>query len=319
MSFRSIMPTRFAITLLFLFLLTLPFFSSTLAASSFFGSIPSSGATVVEDDCSTQTPYSLMAMYPGADHYPTIYTYSATFNDTGATDVVVHIYDTPSINAHDLSQNRIARLDGSGSWTVTDAVTYYFLVVPKCGVGAGGSWALLVGGPYSYWTNVSSGLPTPNASVPPSSSGKPASNNVIQVEPPPAPLCSNTNFEEPGIIRSHFNSDVDTTSLHCRLVASNGNILSIFGNSIATIGSQNVLNLEVLAAADVFSMAGVTQFVDDVNICLKGTGSVIFMNANDAPRYPQMWEGWTTDAFPGYTCATLHTPGTVVLVANAPQ
>jgi hypothetical protein len=87
----------------------------------------------------------------------------------------------------------------------------------------------------------------------------------------------------------------------------------------ANIGNQSVLDLGIITAVDVFSLTGQTSFVSDVDICLKGTGYIIFLDANGSPRIPQLWTGWTTDAFPGYTCATLHAPGTVVLVAQKPQ
>jgi hypothetical protein len=59
--------------------------------------------------------------------------------------------------------------------------------------------------------------------------------------------------------------------------------------------------------------------VGDVDICLQGKGYIIYLNANGAPRVPQLWSAWTTPAFPGYTCTTLYAPGTVVLVANKPS
>jgi VCBS repeat-containing protein len=147
--------------------------------------------------------------------------------------------------------------------------------------------------------------------------------NVVQLPaPPPATLCTLTNFENPGMIRSHFLNDIDRDQLYCRLIAANGTYMTWYGSpltSAANIGNQSVLDLGIVAAVDVFSMIGRTAFVDDVDICLKGSGYVIFLDANGAPRIPQLWTGWTTNAFPGYTCATLHAPGTVVLVAIKPQ
>jgi PKD repeat protein/serine/threonine protein phosphatase PrpC len=140
--------------------------------------------------------------------------------------------------------------------------------------------------------------------------------------PPPATRCTDTNFENPGMIRSHFTNDIDRANLFCRLIAAGGSYMYWFGSPITNagnVGAQNVLDLGLVAAVDVFSMADVTGFVGDVDICLKGSGYMIYMNVSGAPRVPQLWSAWTTDAFPGYTCTTLYAPGTVILVANKPK
>jgi VCBS repeat-containing protein len=140
--------------------------------------------------------------------------------------------------------------------------------------------------------------------------------------PPPATRCTDTNFENPGMIRSHFTNDIDRDQLYCRLIAAGGNYMYWYGSPITNagnVGAQNVLDLGLVAAVDVFSMKDATGFVGDVDICLKGTGYIIYMNVSGAPRVPQLWSAWTTDAFPGYTCTTLYAPGTVILVSNKPQ
>lgn len=140
-------------------------------------------------------------------------------------------------------------------------------------------------------------------------------------DPPPATRCTDTNFENPGAIRSHFTNDIDRAELYCRLIASGGSYMYWFGSPITNagnVGSQNVLDLGLVGAVDVFSIKDVTGFVGDVDICLKGNGYMIYMNANGQPRVPQLWSSWTTNAFPGYTCTTLYAPGTVILVANKP-
>jgi serine/threonine protein phosphatase PrpC/PKD repeat protein len=139
--------------------------------------------------------------------------------------------------------------------------------------------------------------------------------------PPPATRCTDTNFENPGIIRSNFLDDEDRANLFCRLIAAGGSYMFWYGSPLThagNIGNQSVLDLGLIAAVDVFSMSGVTRFVNDVNICLQGSGYIIYMNVGGAPRVPQLWNAWTTPSFPGYTCTTLYAPGTVILVANKP-
>lgn len=139
--------------------------------------------------------------------------------------------------------------------------------------------------------------------------------------PPPATACSDVNFEQNGAIRSNFTNSADTAALHCRLIAVDGQYMTWYGSPLTSngnIGESFVLILGVVAAVDVFSMNGSAGFVGDVNVCLKGSGYIIYLNANGAPRVPQLWSSWTTPAFPGYTCTTLYAPGTVVLVQRQP-
>ncbi len=139
--------------------------------------------------------------------------------------------------------------------------------------------------------------------------------------PPPPTLCTDVNFEEPGMIRSHFTNDIDRAGLRCSLIAAGKNYRMWLGGPIAfaaNIGNQTVLDLGLIAAVDVYSTSAQTGFVGDVDICLQGKGYMIYMNANSSPRVPQLWSAWTTDAFPGYTCTTLYAPGTVILVERHP-
>ncbi len=141
-------------------------------------------------------------------------------------------------------------------------------------------------------------------------------------EPPPATLCSDTNFENPGEIRSNFTNDIDRDQLFCRLIAANGNYMYWFGSPISNagnIGDQTILDFGLIAAVDVFSMKGAAGFVGDVDICLKGKGYMIYMNVGGSPRQPQLWSAWTSESFTGYTCTTLYAPGTVALVSRKPE
>lgn len=123
------------------------------------------------------------------------------------------------------------------------------------------------------------------------------------------------------MIRTNFTNDADRAGLNCRLMAANGSYMTWLGGPLTNsgmIGDKSVLDLGIIAAADIFSGNGKTGFVGDVNICLKGSGYMIYFNANNSPRVPQLWSAWTTPAFPGYTCTTLYAPGTVVMVKNKP-
>jgi hypothetical protein len=149
----------------------------------------------------------------------------------------------------------------------------------------------------------------------------PVSSASTLPEPPPIARCADANFDTEGMVRTNFTNDADRGVINCRVLASEGNYMNWFGAQITfpqMIGDKTVLDFGVIGAVDVFSPQGVTGFVGDVNICLKGTGYMIYMNSNNSPRFPQLWSAWTTDAFPGYTCTTLYAPGTVIMVQNKP-
>lgn len=139
--------------------------------------------------------------------------------------------------------------------------------------------------------------------------------------PPPVASCNDVNFDVEGMVRTHFTNDADKGSINCRVIANDGHYENWFGAQVtfpSMVGSTDILKLGVIGAVDVFSPSGVKGFMGDVDICLKGSGYMIYMNANNSPRFPQLWSAWTTDAFPGYTCTTLYAPGTVILVTNHP-
>jgi len=137
---------------------------------------------------------------------------------------------------------------------------------------------------------------------------------------PPAPLCTNVNFDENAGLRAH--APFDSMEVNCRMLIENGQYFNWNGGPLTNagqIGNQSVLDLGVTQAVDVFSPVGRAQFEGDVVICLRGTGTLIYFNANQSPRTPQVITGWTTPAFPGFTCGTLYQPGTLVLVSRPPQ
>jgi hypothetical protein len=125
-------------------------------------------------------------------------------------------------------------------------------------------------------------------------------------------------FEIEGVLRAYI--PLDRFDVHCRLLVENGNYMTWLGGMLThsgQIGDQSVLDEGVVQAIDVFSPAGKTRFDGDVVICLRGNGSMIYLNANQAPRTPQEMTTWQTPSFPGFNCVTLYEPGTVVMVQAA--
>lgn len=88
--------------------------------------------------------------------------------------------------------------------------------------------------------------------------------------------------------------------VYCRVISDNP----------AEIGNEEVLQMGVLQAIDVFSPNG--ENLAGMRVCLQGIGSIVFLDASQSPRVPQVLAS-TTDG--GYTCAVIPGAGLVVLVS----
>ncbi|MBL8166068.1 MAG: SH3 domain-containing protein [Anaerolineae bacterium] len=124
--------------------------------------------------------------------------------------------------------------------------------------------------------------------------------------PPPVPLCADFNGTTNTAVRANIPPGV--FGVHCRMIAEDG----IFIRSAAEVGVQGVLDQGVVQAVDVFSPSNANAAGS--LICLRGTGSIIFLASNAAPRTPQVLP---VSVQGGYTCATIPGTGIVVLVGSA--
>lgn len=52
--------------------------------------------------------------------------------------------------------------------------------------------------------------------------------------------------------------------------------------------------------------------------CLRGEGTLIWLAASGQPRHAEIIGSYTVPDFPGFTCAILFEPGTLVLVCRDP-
>jgi hypothetical protein len=144
---------------------------------------------------------------------------------------------------------------------------------------------------------------------------------VATLPPPPdTPRCEDLNFVADGVVRASVSDALDY-AVYCRVLYANSAPVQWLGGDLynaGSIGHQGVIDLGVVQAVDVYSPVGMTTFDGGVEICLKGTGTLIFMAASGAPRVPEVVGSRAIDDFPGFTCVTLFEPGTLVLVRNAP-
>ena len=211
----------------------------------------------------------------------------------------------------------VANVTGSGAtYTVeVSGMTGTGAVVASIPAGAaqnGGGYLNLASTSTDNSVTFDSGIIVTPTPIPPT---------VDNLPPPPAtPHCEDLNFIADGMVRAITSDEIDY-AVFCRVLYANGAPMQWLGGNLynaGSIGHQGVLDLGVVQAVDVYSPVGLTEFEGGVEICLKGTGSLIFMAASGAPRVPVLVGSHEIDDFPGFTCATLFEPGTLVLVRNSP-
>jgi hypothetical protein len=139
--------------------------------------------------------------------------------------------------------------------------------------------------------------------------------------PPEVPLCTDQNFSDPSPVRVGI-PDAFRTDINCRVMYQDGRPArwlwwDLYGPG--NIGIEGVLNLGVEQAIDIFSPTGRTYWDGGAVFCLRGQGPLVWMAAKNAPRVAEIIGSYTVDDFPGFTCATLFEPGTLVLVSDFPD
>jgi hypothetical protein len=136
-------------------------------------------------------------------------------------------------------------------------------------------------------------------------------------DPPPASRCADENFLPVSNLRTSV-PDEFKDYIHCRVIAQNGSFTRWNNRALyhrGTIGHEGMLAEGVIGAVDVFSPHGMRAF-NDVVVCMRGSGRMFLLNDtfSDSARTPVETTAWTTDAFPGFTCATLYQPALLLLV-----
>jgi hypothetical protein len=154
--------------------------------------------------------------------------------------------------------------------------------------------------------------------------GLPAATVTIHIDdappPPPSPTCETGNSNENGGVRTSI-PDALRASFNCRSLYQDGQPTTWLGAPLyseSNLGVAGLLDLGVLQAVDIFSPSGQTYFDGGGVFCLRGSGSLIWLAASGQPRHAEIIGSYTVPEFPGFTCATLFEPGTLVLVANDP-
>lgn len=139
-------------------------------------------------------------------------------------------------------------------------------------------------------------------------------------EPAEVFLCDNLGNKSDGAMTaSGGSSDVQVGdvygSVFCRIIVKNNAVSS----SLSEIGVQSVIDQGVLQAVDLFGLlpggGSVVPLINPVHVCLRGQGSVIYLDAAGVARTPSVLP--IDSASPaGYSCVNIPSSGTVVLVGT---
>ncbi|HYO88941.1 MAG TPA: hypothetical protein VER79_09850, partial [Candidatus Limnocylindrales bacterium] len=138
--------------------------------------------------------------------------------------------------------------------------------------------------------------------------------------PPPVEPAGALNFDEDSVVRVSV-PDALGDVVRARVMYARGSAETWLGAPLydaGNIGNQGVVDLGVLQAIDIFSANDQTYYDGGAVFCLQGQGTLIWMPASQSPRAPQIIGSYTVPEFPGFTCATLFEPGTLVLVSQNP-
>ncbi len=133
-----------------------------------------------------------------------------------------------------------------------------------------------------------------------------------------APLCQLIGSETDPIAKADVaDGTVPDGNVYCRVIARNGEFL--YGNTPSEIGDSGVLDQTVLQAVDVSGMANgaaVIPFEHPVTICLRGEGTLWYLDAATQPRAVSVLDSGLYD---GWTCGVIPHAGMVVLAGDATQ
>lgn len=191
--------------------------------------------------------------------------------------------------------------------TSTDGPTSTFTATPT---------ATNTTGPTSTFT--ATNTVDPNATpVPTSVPGTgPTATNV----PAEYVLCENSEMRSDSafiVFGSIDNAILGTIigNVYCRIIVQDGQVIT----SLAEVGIQAVIDLDVIQAIDLFGLAAdgtvLPNFIQPVSICLRGTGQVIYLNAANAGRIPTLLPVYPNSPSE-YSCVSVPAPGTVILVRD---
>jgi LysM repeat protein len=168
---------------------------------------------------------------------------------------------------------------------------------------------------------------TPPGSTPPPQPTSPPPGST----PPPQPTDSGGTSENTGDMSSQNDfANIDrpcsqisavtggavTASVPADITTREGNVLSVQCRVLTNPVAIGITDRPVQRAVDVYGLSPTdsgTRFNQNVQVCLRGSGSLLFRDANQAPRVTQPVAATSQNS---YTCTNIANAGTLALVGN---
>jgi len=246
----------------------------------------------------TETPTPTYTASETATHTPT-YTETATATFTATeTETPTPTYTASETATHTPTYTETAGATATFTPTLTSSST---------------ATAVSTDAPTETAVIGATNTATAEAAYTPSASG-------TYLPPPPEMPFAEMGMAEDSVVRSGI-PDALQYAIYGRILYQNGSPTTHFGAAlydIGAIGVEGVQALGILQAVDIFSPVNVTYFEGGAVFCLQGEGTLIWLAARNAPRIAEIIGSYEVEEFPGFTCATLFEPGTLVLVRENP-
>lgn len=255
----------------------------------------------------TLNSLSVQLVGSGATYQAFLYEYSGTLPGT----LVSQIGSSVTVNA--VGAGAVTPFIPSTPITL-QANTTYTLVLTGTGSGAYGLTVNLPTGVFTFQSGVfydktgSSWFPFGTLSLALTIEATPVLSSAL------IPRCDTHNFDVNGIVRASL-ADALGYAINCRVLYQNGSPVEI---GEASLGSSGLTEFGIRQAIDIFSPPGMTYFDGGGVFCLRDVGTLIWLAASQSPRHAEIIGSYTVPEFPGFTCATLFEPGTLILVERSP-
>lgn len=121
------------------------------------------------------------------------------------------------------------------------------------------------------------------------------------------PRCSTVSNETNGAMVATIPTNI-SFDVFCRVINQDSEYIRTAGE----IGVDAVINMDVVQAVDVYSV-NESNTAQGTELCLRGAGGILFLNAVNSPRVPEWLPAQQQS---GYTCASIPADGTAVLVSD---